>query len=319
MTNIVEATDLSKSYNGNVVVDRLNLKIPGQQIFGLLGPNGAGKTTTILMLLGLTEPTGGSIRLGGFDPVSEPLKVKRITGYMPEKLGFYDGLTAYQNLDLIAEFNGIGTAEAREISHDLLQKVGLAEVADKPVGTYSKGMKQRLGIADVLVKRPSVVILDEPTSGLDPAGINEILDLIQDLPKSGASVIMSSHRLYEVERVCHRVGILAKGALIAEGSLDELGRGARTGGKYRIDVTTGEPAVAVSEDIRRLDGVNTVTVDGMNMSVSADVDVRAEIVKTITGRGISMLEIKMVETTLDEIYLNYFRDGGEAGPTGPSA
>jgi len=314
MNNIVEVKDLSKSYDGNVVVDRLNLEITERQIFGLLGPNGAGKTTTILMLLGLTEPAGGSIRVGGFDPVSEPLKVKRITGYMPEKLGFYDNLTAHQNLDLIAEFNGIGSAEARTISDDLLQKVGLADVADKPVGTYSKGMKQRLGIADVLVKRPSVVILDEPTSGLDPAGINEVLDLIQDLPKSGTSVIMSSHRLYEVQRVCHRVGILAKGALIAEGTLDELGRGARAGGRYRIDVTTGESPEVIRSDLEKLSGVNSVSIDGPNMSVSAEADVRAEIVKTITGKGIPMLEIKMVETTLDEIYLNYFRDGGEAGP-----
>jgi ABC-2 type transport system ATP-binding protein len=168
MTNIVEATDLSKSYNGNVVVDRLNLKIPGQQIFGLLGPNGAGKTTTILMLLGLTEPTGGSIRLGGFDPVSEPLKVKRITGYMPEKLGFYDGLTAHQNLDLIAEFNGIGTAEAREISLDLLQKVGLAEVADKPPGweiTFSPDGADTLAAQETLMVDATITPPDKAISG----------------------------------------------------------------------------------------------------------------------------------------------------------
>jgi ABC-2 type transport system ATP-binding protein len=315
MNNIVEVKDLTKIYSGNVVVDRLNLAIPERQIFGLLGPNGAGKTTTILMLLGLTEPASGSILVGGFDPVSEPLKVKRITGYMPEKLGFYDNLTAHQNLDLIAEFNGIDRAASRQLSDDLLQKVGLTEVADKPVGTFSKGMKQRLGIADVLVKRPSVVILDEPTSGLDPAGINEVLDLIQDLPEAGTSVIMSSHRLYEVERVCHRVGILSRGKLIAEGTLDELGRGARAGGRCRIEVTTGEPAETVREDIARITGVNTVTASGPNMTVNAEADVRAEIVKTITGRGIPMLEIRMVETTLDEIYLNYFRDGSEANPT----
>ena len=314
MNNIVEVKDLSKSYGGNLVVDRLNLEIREGQIFGLLGPNGAGKTTTILMLLGLTEPAGGSIRVGGFDPVSEPLKVKRIAGYMPEKLGFYDNLTAHQNLDLIAEFNGIDAVESRRISDDLLQKVGLAEVADKPVGTFSKGMKQRLGIADVLVKRPRVVILDEPTSGLDPAGINEVLDLIQDLPAAGTSVIMSSHRLYEVERTCHRVGILSQGKLIAEGSLDELGQGARAGGRYRIEVTTGEPAATVREDVARLAGVSKVTVEGTGMTVSSETDVRAEIVRTITAKGIPMLEIKMVETTLDEIYLNYFRDDAPQGP-----
>lgn len=308
MNNVVEANGLTKRYNGDAVVDHLSLVIPAKQVFGLLGPNGAGKTTSILMMLGLTEPSSGSIRVGGFDPVTEPLKVKRIAGYMPEKLGFYDSLTARQNLDLIAEFNGIDAAESRRLSDELLEKVGLKEVMDKATGTFSKGMKQRLGIADVLMKRPQIVILDEPTAGLDPAGINEMLDLIKALPEAGTSVIMSSHRLYEVERVCHRVGILSAGKLIVEGNLKELRRGARAEARYQIDVTTGAPAAPVREAVAALPGVKTVGIDGSHMSVGAEADVRAEIVKAITGRDVPMLEIKMVEVSLDDIYLKYFSE-----------
>jgi len=308
MSNVVEAKGLTKRYNGDVVVDHLNLVIPAEQVFGLLGPNGAGKTTSILMMLGLTEPSSGSIRVGGFDPVTEPLKVKRIAGYMPEKLGFYDSLTARQNLDLIAEFNGIDAAESRRLSDELLEKVGLKEVMDKVVGTFSKGMKQRLGIADVLMKRPQIVILDEPTAALDPTGINEMLDLIKALPEAGTTVIMSSHRLYEVERVCHRVGILANGNLIVEGNLKELRQGTRVEARYQIDVTTGAPAAPVREAVAALTGVKSVSIDGSNMSVSAEADVRAEIVKAITAQDVPMLEIKMVEVSLDDIYLKYFSE-----------
>ncbi len=311
MGNVVETAELTKRYGSSVVVDRLDLVIPEKQVFGLLGPNGAGKTTTILMMLGLTEPSSGNIRVDGFDPVTEPLKVKRITGYMPEKLGFYENMTARQNLDLIAEFNAIDATTAHQLSDKLLAQVGLTEVADNLVGTFSKGMKQRLGIADVLIKQPRIVVLDEPTSGLDPAGINEVLDLIQGLPETGTTVIMSSHRLYEVERVCQRIGILSRGKLLVEGSIEELSQRAQTGARYQIEVITGEPAEAIRAAITGIQGVNVVTVAGDHLSISAETDVRAEVVKMITAKGIPMLEIKMDEVTLDDIYLEYFR-GEEA-------
>ncbi len=311
MGNVVETAELTQRYGSSVVVDRLDLVIPEKQVFGLLGPNGAGKTTTILMMLGLTEPSSGNIRVDGFDPVTEPLKVKRITGYMPEKLGFYENMTARQNLDLIAEFNAIDATTAHQLSDKLLAQVGLTEVADNLVGTFSKGMKQRLGIADVLIKQPRIVVLDEPTSGLDPAGINEVLDLIQGLPETGTTVIMSSHRLYEVERVCQRIGILSRGKLLVEGSIEELSQRAQTGARYQIEVITGEPAEAIRAAITGIQGVNVVTVAGDHLSISAETDVRAEVVKMITAKGIPMLEIKMDEVTLDDIYLEYFR-GEEA-------
>ena len=211
---VVETQDLTKRYDGVTVVDHLNLHIAEKEIFGLLGPNGAGKTTTILMLLGLTEPASGIARIYGFNSTREPIKVKRLVGYLPEKVGFYDNLTARENLKFIAELNNIGGAEAESRINEVLAAVNISEIADLTVGKFSRGMKQRLGIADVLIKKPKVAFLDEPTAGLDPEGIDQVLDLIANLPQVGTTVVLSSHRLYEVQRVCHSIGILAKGKMV---------------------------------------------------------------------------------------------------------
>jgi len=306
---IIKTENLTKRYKGVTVVDRLNLAIPANEAFGLLGPNGAGKTTTILMLLGLTEPTSGSARISGFDPVTEPLKVKRITGYMPEKVGFYDNLNAVENLDLTAQFNHLSQEESRQRTDELLKSVGLADVAHQPVGEFSRGMKQRLGIADILIKQPKVAIFDEPTAGLDPEGINQVLDLIANLSKTGTTVIMSSHRLYEVERVCHRVGILAKGKLIVEGALEELSQRARGEGRYQIEVEIGEPAGSLVDTIRNIKGVTNVTAGDKHLIISTDADLRAEISRIVVQNNIPLIEIKIQELTLDEIYLRYFHEG----------
>ena len=306
---VVETKDLTKSYDGTTVVDRLNLAIPENQAFGLLGPNGAGKTTTILMLLGLTEPTSGTALVQGFNPTREPLKVKRLVGYMPEKLGFYDNLTARQNLDLIAQFNGISAGESRRRSDELLEMVGIPQVADLAVGKFSKGMKQRLGIADVLMKNPRIAIFDEPTAGLDPEGINQVLDIIANLPRQGTTVIMSSHRLYEVERICQRVGILSQGKLVIEGSLDELTERARAGSRYRIEVETGQSAAGLVDIIRAISGVGGVEAEGNRLLVNTDADLRSEIAKTVVQNNIPLVEIKIQELTLDDIYMKYFREG----------
>ena len=198
---VIETNDLTKRYDGVTVVDRLNLHVREKEIFGLLGPNGAGKTTTILMLLGLTEPTAGSARVYEYNPTREPLKVKRLVGYLPEKVGFYDNLTARENLTFIAELNNISYNDANRKIDELLEMVGIGDVGNLAVGKFSRGMKQRLGIADVLIKSPKVAFLDEPTAGLDPEGINQINNIIANLPQMGATVILSSHQLYQVQRI----------------------------------------------------------------------------------------------------------------------
>ena len=176
MALVVEVQDLVKDYNGFKAVDGVTFHVAQGEIFGLLGPNGAGKTTTILMLLGMTEPTAGVVRVCGYDPNKEPLEVKRITGYLPENVGFYEDLTAKENLLYLTKLNGIPEDVAIKKIDEVLTTVGLLEVKDKLVGTYSKGMRQRLGLASVLIKEPKLVILDEPTTGIDPEGTEQVLD-----------------------------------------------------------------------------------------------------------------------------------------------
>ena len=305
---VVETKDLTKSYDGVTVVDHLNLRITENEIFGLLGPNGAGKTTTILMLLGLTEPTAGTAQVCGFNSTREPLKVKRLAGYMPEKVGFYDNLTARKNLDFIAELNNISYAESQRQIDQLLKAVGLSEAVDMPVGKFSRGMKQRLGVADVLIKKPKVAIFDEPTAGLDPEGISQILDLIANLPQTGTTVIMCSHRLYEVQQVCHSIGILSKGRMVVEGSLDQLGREALAGGRYRIEVETTESTPQLVDTLKGVSGVTKVETEGNRLLISADSDLRTEIAKIVVQSNIPLVEMKIHEFTLDDIYMKYFHE-----------
>ena len=305
----VETQDLTKSYDDVTVVDRLNLHVKENEIFGLLGPNGAGKTTTILMLLGLTEPASGTAKVLGFDSTREPLKVKRFTGYLPEKVGFYENLTARENLRFIADLNGIGYAESERRIDELLEKVGLVKEADLLVGKFSRGMKQRLGIADVLIVQPKVAILDEPTAGLDPKGINQLLDLIVRMPQMGTTVILSSHQLYQVQKVCHSIGILSKGKMVIEGSIDQLGRDALAGGSYIIEVETSEPGPQLTDIIKGIKGVRTVEIKENSLFINTEGDLRAEISKAVVNNNFPLIQMRVQEFSLDDIYMKYFQEG----------
>jgi len=236
---LIEARGLSKTYGNLKAVDDLTISIRKGEIFGFLGPNGAGKTTTILMFLGLTEPTQGMVRVCGFDPVKNPLNVKRRTGYLPEHLGFYEDMTARQNLLYVARLNGISEEEATSRIERALEEVGLEEVADRRVSTFSKGMRQRLGIAEVLIKEPELVLLDEPTIGLDPESTIHMLEMVRSLSRDrGMTVFLSSHLLDQVQRISDRVGIMIKGRLVAEGPIEELAK--RKLGVEREDYTLEE-------------------------------------------------------------------------------
>jgi len=306
---VVKTEGLTKKYDKVTVVDNLNLQVAENEVFGLLGPNGAGKTTTILMLLGLTEPASGTAQVYGFDSTREPLKVKRLAGYLPEKVGFYDTLTARENLRFIAELNNIGYTESEPLIEQVLKSVGLSEVADKTVNKFSRGMKQRLGIADVLVKKPKVAFLDEPTAGLDPEGINQIIDLIANLPKTGTTVVFSSHRLYEVQRVCHSIGILSKGKMVVQGPLDEVGRDALAEGRYRIEVETAEPSPQLIKVIKKIKGVSKVEAKDKVLRITTDTDLRAEISKAVVQSGVALIQVKIQEFSLDDVYMKYFHEG----------
>ena len=306
---IIETHDLTKNYDGVTVVDQLNLRVAKNEVFGLLGPNGAGKTTTILMLLGLTEPASGNAMVCGFDPTREPLKVKHKVGYMPESVGFYENLTPRENLKFIARLNNIDEAESDSRIEKLLKDVGIGDRADSKVGTFSRGMKQRLGIADALIKNPEVVILDEPTAGLDPEGINQTLDLIASLPQMGTTAIMSSHRLYEVQRICHSIGILSKGKTVVQGSLDQLGRQASGEGRYTIEIETTDPTPQLVNIIEGIEGITKVEKNGNLLSISTDSDLRSAISKAVVQNDFPLIQMKIHEFSLDEIYMKYFHEG----------
>jgi ABC-2 type transport system ATP-binding protein len=222
---VIETEDLTKIYRQQMAVDHLTFTVNEGEIFGFLGPNGAGKTTTLLMLLGLTEPTSGRVRVMGIDPTREPIRVKSQIGYLQENMGFYVDLTARQMLGFIAQLNGIDRRTADQRIDAGLQVVGLADETEKKIGAFSRGMRQRLGIAELLIKDSRVAFLDEPTLGLDPDATNRIMTLIEELARDQKmTILLSSHQLHQVQKICHRVGIMIKGRMVANGPLDQLAR-----------------------------------------------------------------------------------------------
>ncbi|MBI2858578.1 MAG: ABC transporter ATP-binding protein [Chloroflexi bacterium] len=305
---VIEADQLTKVYDGKTVVDKLDLKITEGQVFGFLGPNGAGKTTTMLMFLGLTEPTSGKARIAGFDSTRESIKVKRIAGYVPEKVGFYDELSAGYNLSYTARLNGISEAALDKKISDAMEVVGLPGQAGQKVGTFSKGMKQRLAIADVLIKEPKVAFLDEPTSGIDPEGISKMLDLISRVAREGnMTIVLSSHQLNQVERICHRVGIMSKGKLVLEGPIEELGAKA-LGGKYEIEIRATDVTERVLSGLKSIPGVIEVSRSGDMLLVTCEEDLRPSIARSIIDNQGMLVEIKIRSQGLEDIYLKYFKE-----------
>jgi ABC-2 type transport system ATP-binding protein len=222
---VIETKELTKYYGEQAAVDELSLTVQEGEIFGFLGPNGAGKTTAILMLLGLTEPSRGEARVCGFNPTREPLKVKRLVGYLPENVGFYQDMTAGENLQYVARLNKIPDTVSSGKIDEVLGIVGLSADAEKKVGAFSRGMSQRLGIAEVLIKDPKICVLDEPTLGLDPDGAIRMIELIQSLSRERKiTMLVSSHNLDQVQRISHRVGIMIKGKMVAVGPMEELAK-----------------------------------------------------------------------------------------------
>ena len=220
---IIETDELTKIYNGETAVDRLSFEVAEGEIFGFLGPNGAGKTTTLLMLLGLTEPTSGRAKVLGLDPSRDPIKVKSKIGYLQENMGFYTDLNAVQMLRFVAQLNGLSGIETERRIQSALESVGLANESKKKIGAYSRGMRQRLGIAELLIKDSKIAFLDEPTLGLDPDATNRMMELIENLCRNKKmTILLSSHLLHQVQKICHRVGIMIKGRMVVQGPLDRL-------------------------------------------------------------------------------------------------
>ena len=220
---IIETRDLTKNYGHQAAVKNLSFAVEEGEVFGFLGPNGSGKTTTLLMLLGLTEPSAGWAQVAGFNPSRESISVKRVVGYIPERVGFYDDMNGPENLRFIARLNGMTDSESELRIKEALESVGLQEEAKKLVGAYSRGMRQRLAIAQILLREPKIAFLDEPTLGLDPEGTQRIIGYIQSLNRDkNMSIIISSHDLTQVQKIADRIGIMLEGRMIATGTMDQL-------------------------------------------------------------------------------------------------
>ena len=308
---VIRTRGLTKRYGTLTAVDRLDLEIYEGEIFGLLGPNGAGKTTTVLMLLGLSEPSGGQVRVLGLDPTRDPLEVKRRVGYLPDSVGFYDDMTGRQNLRYTAYLNGMTRAEADERITKLLEQVDLTDVADRKAGTYSRGMLQRLGIADALVKSPEVLILDEPTIAIDPIGVAELLELIRGLVREHRlTVLLSSHLLEQVQHICDRVGIFCAGRLMASGTVTEL-LGAPTDGSVVLEVGVEGDRSRALDAARALDGVTSVEPDEGQpgvLVVSAERDVRNELVAALAALGLPISHLVLRHAGLEAVYRRHIEE-----------
>ncbi len=311
---VIRTRGLTKKYDTLTAVNRLDLEVFPGEIFGLLGQNGAGKTTTILMLLGLSEPTSGEASVMGLDPAWEPREVKRRVGYLPDAVGFYGGMTGRQNLRYTARLNGLRKTEAEAAIAEVLEQVGLADRADDNVETYSRGMRQRLGIADALVKSPDLLILDEPTTSIDPLGVVEILDLLRRLTdERGIAILLSSHLLSQVQSVCDRIGIFASGRLVGIGTVGEL---ARTFGDGTAVIEVGlelptaadvERAGVTLRGLRSVELVEPPTQSGGAWRLHvrpADEEgrVRQDILVAAVDEGLRLTALRPIVPSLDDIY-----------------
>jgi ABC-2 type transport system ATP-binding protein len=309
MSAVVDTKNLTKRYREKLAVNTLTLSVQQGEIFGFLGPNGAGKTTTILMLLGLTEPTSGQLSVCGFNPTHEPLEVKKRVGYLPENPGFYDDISAKENLLYMARLNRIPEKEAQRRTAEVLDQVGLSEDGGRLVREFSRGMKQRLGIAEVLVKKPIAIILDEPTLGIDPDGAIRILEMIKNLNHDhNLTVMLSSHQLQQVQQICSRVGIIVKGRLIVQGEMDELGKAILKGRQWNFLLEVGGNRDSLDRSLQSIDGIDEIEKRSQGWFLRCTKDVRPEVVSLVTTKGLPLLQLRSEDPTLEEIYLKYFRE-----------
>ena len=309
---VITLSGLTKRYGELVAVDHLSLTINRGEIFGLLGPNGAGKSTTILMMLGLSEPSEGTANVCGVNPTREPILVKRKVGYLADDVGFYEDMNAVQNLMFTARLNQIPDDEARKEADRLLEQVGLSEAKHKKVGTYSRGMRQRLGLADVLIKRPEVIILDEPTLGLDPEGVKELMQLIRRLSRQeGMTVLLSSHQLHQVQEVCDRVGLFVKGKLLAQGDVGSLAKQLFPDEKIEIRFRISTATDELIGQIRGLEQVIDVEYDEKSEEwiMHSHTDLTHMVAELAVKNGARLLSLRQHDYGLDEIYLRYFEGG----------
>jgi ABC-2 type transport system ATP-binding protein len=302
----IQATGLRKVYRDRPAVDGIDLTVGRGEIYGFLGPNGAGKTTTMRMLLGLVRPDAGTIRLFGRDPLRDELAARSATAGIIEEPRLYTYLSGRRNLTLLASYDRSGAG--RDVIDDALRRVELLERADDRVSEYSQGMRQRLGIAACLVRRPRLLMLDEPANGLDPAGIRFLRGLLRELAADGITVFLSSHLLAEVQELCSRAAIIAAGRIAYEGPLEELR--ARAGRRYRLRVPDRGEGVRICAE---LGGISKIEVDGDEVTFAIDDDATLlGLTRRLTGEGIVMQALVPEQLTLERVFFELTEPAGSS-------
>ena len=299
----IELDGVTKRFGDVTAVSDRDLTVPEGEVFGFLGPNGAGKSTTINMLLDFVRPTAGEVRVLGLDAERNSVAVRRRTGVLPEGYDVYDRLTGRKHVEFAMRSKG---ADADPDA--LLERVGIADAADRTAGGYSKGMRQRLVLGMALVGDPDLLILDEPSSGLDPGGAREMREIVRTEADRGATVFFSSHVLGQVEAVCDRVGIMRAGELVAEDSIEGL-RDAVDGGET-LSVTVDAASEDDLEAVRALDGVGTASTDGGTVTVSCEADTKTAVIGALEDAGVTVKDFQTEETSLEDLFLAYTEGEG---------
>jgi len=298
---MIRTENLTKEYDGFKAVDNLNLRVRKGEIYGFLGPNGAGKTTTILMLLGILKPTRGKVYLMGKELKENPFEIKKKIGVVSEKQYLYKEMSAEEYLNFFADLYGV--KNKRERIDELLSAVNLSDVRRRKLGAFSRGMQQKLGFARALLHEPEVLLLDEPVSGLDPVGIKQIRDLIKEENKRGRTIFISSHLLSEVERLCGEVGIINKGNLLAEDTMDNLK--ARLSDFVELEVEVSEMKKEIIDTLSSFEFVKELSTKGnlLTLRVASDKDYRAQISQAISQQKGIVLGIKKREMSLEDAFI----------------
>lgn len=303
---MIQVNGLTKDYGARRAIDNLTFDAEQGEIVGFLGPNGAGKTTTMRILTGYMPPTDGSATVAGYDIVEESLEVRKRVGYLPETVPLYNDMTALEYLTFMADLRHIPDPEER--SHETLERVNLEDRANSFIGTFSKGMRQRIGLAQALIHRPEVLILDEPTIGLDPAQVVEIRNVIREIGKD-RTVLLSTHILTEAQQMCDRVLIINKGKIVTEDTPENLQ--SRLVGAQRVILRVRGDSDGLSNRVSRVKAVRAVETkpDGsVEFEFVAGEDARPQVAKAVVQAGYELLEMRPVGLSLEEIFLELTRD-----------
>src|SRR5687767_2314917 len=303
---MIQVNGLTKDYGARRAIDNLTFDAEQGEIVGFLGPNGAGKTTTMRILTGYMPPTDGTATVAGYDVVEESLEVRKRVGYLPETVPLYNDMTALEYLTFMADLRHIPDPEER--AHETLERVNLEDRTNSYIGTFSKGMRQRIGLAQALIHRPEVLILDEPTIGLDPAQVVEIRNVIREIGKD-RTVLLSTHILSEAQHMCDRVLIINKGKIVTEDTPENLQ--SRLVGAQRVMLRVRGDSDGLSNRVSRVKAVRAVEakLDGsVEFEFVAGEDARPQVAKAVVQAGYELLEMRPVGLSLEEIFLELTRD-----------